>query len=106
MKVLLTGGTGFVGRHMISRLLAEGHTVRVLVRDPAKAGPQKAGMEWIAGDVVGGSGLKEGCEGCEAVVHLVGIIVEKGKNTFERVHHLGTGNVVEAAVRAGVTCPH
>jgi uncharacterized protein YbjT (DUF2867 family) len=41
-------------------------------------------------------------QGCDAVIHLVGIIVEKGTNTFERVHHLGTRNVVEAAKRAGI----
>jgi NADH dehydrogenase len=41
-------------------------------------------------------------QGCDAVIHLVGIIIEKGTNTFERVHHLGTRNVVEAARRAGV----
>lgn len=40
--------------------------------------------------------------GCDAVVHLVGIILEKGRNTFERVHHLGARNVVEAAKRAGI----
>jgi uncharacterized protein YbjT (DUF2867 family) len=101
MRIFLTGGSGFVGRHMIDRLLSEGHTIRALVRDPAKAA-SKAGVEWIAGDVVEGSGLDVGMNGCEAVIHLVGIIVEKGRNTFERVHHLGTRNVVQAARRAGV----
>jgi uncharacterized protein YbjT (DUF2867 family) len=100
MRIFLTGGTGFVGRHMIERLLSEGHTIRALVRDPAKA-PRQAGVEWIAGDVVEGSGLEEGIDSCEAVIHLVGIIVEKGKNTFERVHHMGTRNVVQAARRSG-----
>ncbi len=41
-------------------------------------------------------------QGCDAVIHLVGIIMEKGTNTFERVHHLGTRNVVEAAKRTGI----
>jgi uncharacterized protein YbjT (DUF2867 family) len=52
--------------------------------------------------VVEASGLDEGMQGCDAVIHLVGIILEKGKNTFERVHHLGTRNVVEAAKRTGI----
>lgn len=103
MKVFLTGTTGFVGRHMLRRLLEEGHSVRALVRDPAKArGLAQNGVELVAGDVVGGAGLEQGIQGCDAVIHLVGIIVEKGPNTFERVHHLGTRNVVEAAKRAGV----
>jgi NADH dehydrogenase len=103
MKVFLTGTTGFVGRNMLKRLLAEGHSIRALVRDPGKANiPPQANVELVAGDVVEGSGLTEGMQGCDAVIHLVGIIVEKGKNTFERVHHVGTRNVVEAAKRTGI----
>jgi uncharacterized protein YbjT (DUF2867 family) len=103
MMVFLTGATGFVGRHMLQRLLDEGHSVRALVRDPEKARePVQSGMELVAGDVVTGAGLDQGVQGCQAVIHLVGIIVEKGTNTFERVHHLGTRNVVEAAKRAGI----
>ncbi len=103
MKVFLTGTTGFVGRNMLQRLLAEGHSVRALVREPEKAKAlARNSVELIAGDVVEGAGLDEGMKGCDAVIHLVGIIVEKGSNTFERVHHLGTRNVVQAAKRAGI----
>lgn len=88
---------------MLRRLLDEAHTVRALVRDPAKAAAlAQSGVELIPGDVVEGTGLDQGMRGCDAVVHLVGIILEKGSNTFERVHHLATRNVVEAAKRAGV----
>lgn len=104
MKVFLTGATGFVGRNMLRRLLEHGHTVRVLVRDPQKASAleHKNNVEPIPGDVVSGAGLALGLEGCDAVIHLVGIIVEKGTNTFEAVHHQGTRNVVEAARRGGI----
>jgi NADH dehydrogenase len=106
MKVFLTGATGFVGGNMLRRLLAEGHSVRALVRDPQKAGKaenaETAKAELVAGDVVESTGLDKGLQGCDAAVHLMGIIVEKGSNTFERVHHLGTRNVVEAAKRAGI----
>ncbi|HKD82151.1 MAG TPA: complex I NDUFA9 subunit family protein [Candidatus Angelobacter sp.] len=103
MQIFLTGATGFVGRNMLKRLLSEGHTVRALVRDPQKAGRLvQAGVELVVGDVVEGTGLEEGPPGCDAAIHLVGIIAEKGKNTFEAVHHLGTRNVVEAAKRAGI----
>lgn len=103
MKVFLTGATGFVGKNMLGRLLAEGHGVRALVREPQKASPAEQGKaELVAGDVVEGTGLDQGMQGCDAVIHLVGIIVEKGTNTFERVHHLGTRNVVEAAKRTGI----
>src|SRR6476469_231855 len=112
MKVFLTGATGFVGKHMLERLLAEGHAVRAALRGlprqnaPVVAPTQHVGrkddFEWVNGDIVEGTRLEEAMQGCDAVIHLVGIIVEKGTNTFERVHHLGTRNVVEAAKRTGV----
>ena len=112
MKVFLTGATGFVGKHMLERLLAEGHAVRAALRGlPGQKARvvahsqhlgRKDDFQWVYGDVVEGTRLQEGMQGCDAVIHLVGIIVEKGSNTFERVHHLGTRNVVEAAKRARV----
>ena len=103
MQIFLTGATGFVGRNMLRRLLDDGHTVRALVRDPEKAGgPALRGVELVAGDVVTAAGLDQGLRGCDAVIHLVGIIVERGANTFEQVHYQGTRNVVEAAKRAGI----
>src|SRR5438309_12060010 len=103
MKVFLTGATGFVGKHMLERLLAEGHTVRAMVRETHKVNSlAQAGVELVAGDVVEGTRLEEAMQGCDAVIHLVGIILEKGTNTFERVHHIGTRNVVETAKRTGI----
>jgi uncharacterized protein YbjT (DUF2867 family) len=103
VKVFLTGATGFVGKNILRRLIAEGHAVRALVREPQKArSAQHEAADLVAGDVVEGTGLDQGMQGCDAVIHLVGIIMEKGKNTFERVHHLGTRNVVEAAKRTGI----
>lgn len=104
MQVLLTGATGFVGSHMLRELIARGHRVRALVRDPGKsANVGDENVEFIAGDVATGAGLDEAIHGCQAVIHLVGIIVEKGTNTFEAVHHLGARNVVEAAKRNGTS---
>jgi uncharacterized protein YbjT (DUF2867 family) len=112
MKVFLTGATGFVGKHMLERLLTYGHAVRAALRGlPGQnarvvAHSQHVGrkddFQWVHGDVVEGTRLDEGMQGCDAVIHLVGIIMEKGTNTFERVHHLGTRNVVEAAKRMGI----
>ncbi len=112
MKVFLTGATGFVGKHVLERLLVEGHAVRAGLRGlPGQSARvvartqhvgRKDDFQWVHGDVVEGSRLEEGMQGCDAVIHLVGIIVEKGTNTFERVHHLGTRNVVEAAKRTGI----
>jgi uncharacterized protein YbjT (DUF2867 family) len=109
MKVFLTGATGFVGKNMLRRLLAEGHAVRAALRGlPGQKARLVQGFhndgdfQYVPGDVVEGTRLDEGMRGCDAVIHLVGIIMEKGTNTFERVHHLGTRNVVEAAKRTGI----
>lgn len=112
MRVFLTGGTGFVGRNMLRRLLLQDHEVFVLMRpQPSRlidlglggaAPEQKERVQLVAGDVVSGAGLEQGMHGCDAVIHLVGIIAEKGSNTFEAVHHIGTRNVVEAAQRNGI----
>ena len=104
MRVFLTGATGFVGGHVLKRLVAESHAVRALIRDPAQTKLPAGNLtEIVRGDVVEGSGLDEGMQGCEAVIHLVGIITETRKNTFENVHHIGTRNVVESAKRNGIS---
>jgi uncharacterized protein YbjT (DUF2867 family) len=104
MQVLLTGATGFVGSHMLARLVADSHEIRAVVRNPKKLKPPHGPghVEAIAGDVITGAGLSQAAQGCEAVIHLVGIIMEADDATFEKVHHRGTINVANAAREAGV----
>jgi len=103
--ILVTGGTGFVGRHVVGELTRCGHRVRVVARKPEKAArlQQATGCEVVAGDVLDPESIRKAAEGVSAVVHLVGIIFEQGKSTFERIHVEGTRNVVEAAKAAGAT---
>ncbi|MGH7545982.1 MAG: complex I NDUFA9 subunit family protein [Gemmatimonadota bacterium] len=103
MKVFLTGGTGFVGGAVARALRRRGHAIRALVRDPARArdlGEQ--GAELVKGDIVDAPSLRDATRGCEAAIHLIGIIREKGRYTFEAVHTRGTTNVLAAAREAGV----
>ena len=112
MKIFLTGATGFIGRNVLKRLLLEGHEVCILLRPRrshlidlgfgGEVPAEKKKVRHVSGDVVTGAGLDQGMQGCDAVIHLVGIIVEQGSNTFEAVHHLGTRNVVQATKRAGI----
>jgi len=104
MRVFLTGATGFVGSHLLAKLLAEGYTVRALVRRRGllRAAEASTGrVEEIEGDI-NSENLSERVAGCDAVINLVGIIYESGAATFESVHHLGTRNLVEAARKSGV----
>ncbi len=101
--ILVTGATGFIGQHLVRGLVAAGHPVRCLVRrDPRRGVLPEWDVELAVGDVVANRGLREACEGVDAVVHLVGIISEHGSVSFERVHVGGTLHIVEAARAARV----
>jgi len=103
VKVLVTGGTGFVGTHLVNRLLHRGHAVTVLARDPRKTRNRyNHPVETAAGDVLDRASIVAAAAGRDAVVHLVGIINEKGAQTFDRMHREATENVVHAAKAACV----
>jgi uncharacterized protein YbjT (DUF2867 family) len=99
MKVLVTGGSGFVGRHLVPRLQSEGLDVVALSR--REAGVPR-GASFVHGDVADRSSLERALEGVDAVVHLVAIITERGEQTFRRVNVGGTSNVLDAMKARGV----
>jgi NADH dehydrogenase len=102
VTVLVTGGTGFVGPHVVHALRARETPVRALVRDPARATRLAAwGVELTTGDVTDPASLRAACEGADAIVHLVAIIRGRPAD-FERVMAEGTRNVVAAAQEAGL----
>lgn len=101
--ILVTGATGFVGRHLVHALVTGGYPVRCLVRNPsgARAGlPQ--GVELIKGDVNNHKTLRPACDGVDGIIHLVAILREQDRETFERVNVEGTINLVVEAGQAGV----
>jgi len=111
MKVLVTGATGFVGREVARQLHAAGHEIHFLARKASTPGGSFLERELDAqihtGELSQPDRLREACAGCDAVIHLVGIISEVGEQTFENVHTQGTRNVVAAATDAGVKrCVH
>jgi NADH dehydrogenase len=101
-RVLLTGAAGFVGGHVRRALVARGWQVQALVRRAGSLHDAGAGVSELVGDLADAAALGRAATGCDAVVHLVGIIAEKGTQTFERVHVAGTRQVVAAAQQAGV----
>src|SRR5574341_23397 len=101
--ILVTGGTGFVGGHLIRRLRKDGIPVRAMVRTPAKAKALKdLGVEIVPGDISDKAILDAAAAGVERVVHLVGIIQEGPGFTFQGVHVEGTRNILDASKKAGV----
>lgn len=106
LQVLVTGGTGFVGRAVLAALRDAGHHARILVRRPTNPRTRgladRPGTEPVVGDVLDPASLARALPGCDAVIHLVGIISEIGRNTFENAHTVATRNVLDAARGAGV----
>ena len=103
LTVALTGATGFVGRHVVPHLLERGHRVRVLVRNPDKFKSMDPRVEVYRGDLFNAAAVGELVHGAQAVIHLVGIIMEKPGDgqTFERIHTQGTINLLDAAKGSG-----
>jgi uncharacterized protein YbjT (DUF2867 family) len=103
VTVLVTGGTGFVGPHVVHALRARETPVRALVRKPARATRLTTwGAELAEGDVTDPASLRAACAGVDTVVHLVAIIRGRPAD-YERVMAEGTRTVVAAAKEAGAT---
>ncbi len=98
MKVFITGGSGFVGREVIQQLVTKNHSVRALVRK-ADALEDFSDIETIVGDTTQPETLRDQLSGCDAVIHLVGIIREfHGRGiTFKKLHTESTDNILQAA---------
>jgi uncharacterized protein YbjT (DUF2867 family) len=103
MRILVTGGSGVVGAGTVTELVRRGHEVRLLARharDDARQWPN--GVTPHEGDVTDRASVEGAADGCDAVVHIVGIVEESPPNvTFERVNVGGTRNMLAEAQRAG-----
>jgi NADH dehydrogenase len=103
MKVAITGGTGFIGRHLARDLVTYGHQVIVIARGKYTRNPQPVeGATFFALDANDTDRLTQAFEGCDAVVHCAGTSVEDSKQTFHRLHVEGTRSAVTAAEGARV----
>lgn len=97
MKATVTGGTGFVGSHLIDRLLAGGHEVTALVRSPAKAaGLEARGVRLVAGDLHSESAIRDAVRGQNVVYHAAALVAAKDEAEFLHANRDGTANVVRA----------
>ena len=100
MKLALTGATGFVGRALLDLALAEGHEVAALARQPQE---NRERVQWISGDLAGGSALKRLLHDAEAVIHVAGVVNAADRAGFHEGNVAGTLNLLETAKATGVT---
>ena len=107
MRVLVAGGTGFIGSRVVDELLAKGqHQVLVMTRDPARARP-KPGVQYVRGDVSDAASLEAATRDVDVVVHAVQFPNHPVENprkgwTYERIDGAGTERMAAAAAKNGV----
>jgi dihydroflavonol-4-reductase len=102
---MVTGGTGFVGGALLTRLVGDGRRVRGLARSDATADAiLAAGAEPVRGDVLDPDSLRRAMDGCAAVFHAAGVnaMCLRDPRPMIRANVQGTSNVVRAAAGAGV----
>lgn len=98
--IAITGATGFVGTHLLDRLLGCGRPLRVLARDPSKV--QSDRIEIVEGELSAPDALKRLCSGADTLVHCAGKTAACTAEEFEAVNRDGTRAVLAAAQEAGV----
>jgi len=101
-SVLVTGGTGFLGRRLVDRLLAEGRAVAVLARRPAPDLTAR-GVRLVTADLTDSVAVRAACAGVETVFHTAAKVGVWGRDDeFYRINVLGTRTLLEACRTAGV----
>ncbi len=103
--ILLTGATGFLGRHLVDEFLAQGHELRLLVRNASdRTLPWGNLVEVVSGDILDPLILAQAMEGVETVVHAAAVVsfARKKRNTLKQANVTGTARVVDACLATGV----
>lgn len=110
MKVMVTGGTGFVGSHTVAHLVRKGHKLRLLVRSFEKVKPALApfgigigDVETVSGDVTDRQAIEQAAKGCDATIHCGSVysLDPRAGERIKKTNVLGTEIVLGAASRLG-----
>jgi dihydroflavonol-4-reductase len=96
----VTGGTGFIGSHLVERLLSKGYAVRCLVRDPQKTGYlSNLPVEFYHGDLFSNPILEKAVSGVDYIYHVAGVVASRTKDGFYRGNRDASKNLIEITAR-------
>lgn len=101
-RILLAGGTGYLGAYVLEELLEQGYTTRAVVRDLKKMKIQNSSLEIVEGEVTKQDTLKGICDQIDVVISSVGITRQKDGLTYMEVDYQANLNLLEEAKRGGV----
>jgi NADH dehydrogenase len=106
--VTIFGGSGFVGRYLVQKFAENGDQIRVAVRNPLAAQFLKplgevGQITFVQASLASSENLSHIIQGSDVVINLVGILYEKGSQTFEKVHVEGAANIAETASKLGIS---
>jgi NADH dehydrogenase len=105
LRVTVFGGSGFIGRHLVQRLVRQGDMVTVVARHDAPFLKPMGDVGQVVqqlGNLADTGLLQRAVAGADAVVNLIGILAESGGQRFDAVQHLGAERIARAAAAAGV----
>jgi uncharacterized protein YbjT (DUF2867 family) len=100
--LLLTGATGTIGRPLLRRLIAAGHPVRCLVRDPRRLGAERVNVQIALGDLGDHLSFRNALRGVDTVLHLASVIRDQPHGSIEELVGVASWRLVQAAEREGV----
>jgi len=100
MKILVTGATGFIGNHLVHRLVRDGHSVVALVRDRVKASALPA-VEILEGDLALFENPRTVLPACDMVIHLAGVVAADRLSDYERYNFTAVKHLVACLDRQG-----
>ena len=106
MKVFITGGTGFIGKQLVRRMTETKHEIYCLARKTSNTAElEKLGAKIVFGDVQDKESLRKGMQGCDWLLNLANLYSfwEPAKSVYRNVNVIGTQNVLECALQAGLS---
>jgi UDP-glucose 4-epimerase len=105
MRVLVTGGSGFIGSHVVDKLIGAGHEPVIFDLEPSPYHPSEQ-VRAVSGDVTDTGALSRAFSGCDAIIHLAAVadvgVVEAEPGKAEQINARGVMAVLEAARLTGV----